>query len=96
MKTSPSEKKKTKAQLKRERQEALGKCRALIDKKGEPGECKNWATDENGYCGVHFASEMNRMTAEAVRLLARQDLEERIEKYIAWTEEHPHVWDKMP
>lgn len=70
----------------------FGKCIAFVgDKTPEP--CSRWAFDAKGYCGQHYIS-MTEAARKAERIaIAQQELSYRIDAYIAYTAEHPSIWD---
>lgn len=80
------------------RKEALGKCVAMTGDR-EPEPCRNWAVDRydgRGFCGQHYASAVNRGIRAAREAAKRAELDARIDAFIAWTKDHPSVWDAMP
>lgn len=85
----------TKALCSAARREAMGKCVALTGDK-EPNPCTHWATSmvgERGYCGTHAGVYLNNQI-EATRAAAKRFLlDERIDTYMTWRDEHPSVWD---
>lgn len=85
----------TKALCSAARREAMGKCAAMTDDK-EPTPCSHWATSmvgERGYCGTHAGSILNA-TIERERAARKKTLlDERIDTYMTWRDEHPSVWD---
>ncbi len=76
--------------------EARGRCVALTEKETE---CTNWATDEfeeRGYCGQHYGARVNaalEARRQAAKMARRAEV---IERFMAWTQGHPSVWDRMP
>lgn len=75
--------------------EARGRCASLTDAETP---CKNWATDDYdglGYCGSHFASRVNAAVKAKKEAARMAEVNARIDAYMAWTKEHPSVWDSM-
>jgi hypothetical protein len=78
-------------------QEARGRCASLV-RDGE-GECRNWGTDPHAdrwWCGQHIASILlaeDKARREAAR---KARLDSDIDVHMAWTAEHPSVWDVRP
>lgn len=60
--------------------------------KGEPRPCTNNAQDEAGWCGVHFASEVERQRRAEKQAVITAELNARIEAHIAMTEADPWWW----
>ena len=70
----------------------FGKCVAFVgDRTPEP--CSRWAFDAKGYCGQHYVSMTEAARRKEAIAIAQQALEYRIDAYIAYTREHPSVWD---
>ena len=77
----------------------LGSCQQMIDSKNEPYPCTNWAVDRidgRGYCGQHIASVARAADEQVRQTKVRAEMNAHIDRYIAWRELHPSVWDKMP
>lgn len=75
--------------------EARGRCAAMT---GKAEECTNWAVDEfegKGYCGQHYASRVNDAIKRERETERRQRIDQSIERFLAWTAEHPSVHDRM-
>lgn len=83
MAKTATERKPTKKQLLDELHLRLGKCRALIEDKKEPRPCTNWAINERGWCGQHYASAVERELREERKAAAKAELLARIDEYIA-------------
>lgn len=81
------------AACERARQELLGRCRALTK---DAGECGKWATDEAGYCAQHFEAVRNAELRADRAAVRKAKLDAGIERFLAWTKDHPSVWDVMP
>ncbi len=80
----------TKAQAIAIRRAELGKCKAMLADKKEPRQCTNWAVDEKGYCGQHYAIEIEK-TLKTTREAARKaEMIEKIDAYLARTGQKPH------
>jgi hypothetical protein len=77
----------------------MGQCTEMIGDKGEPYPCKNWAIDRiegRGYCGQHIGAVARSADERARRRERQSALDKRIDIYLAWTADHPSVWDQMP
>ena len=48
-----------------------GRCVALVEGKGEPHACTNWAVAEDGWCGQHFIA-LHEKTIRKAREAERQ------------------------
>lgn len=71
----------------------FGACKAMVEPKGkEPRQCSNNALEEDGWCGVHFASEIERIRKAERAALVSADLNARIEAHIAMTAANPLWW----
>lgn len=67
----------------------------MVEPKGsQPRPCTNNALDEAGWCGVHFASEMERQRKAERQAVITAELNERIEAYIAMSAADPWHWLK--
>lgn len=76
----------TKAQLLAELHARLGQCRAMIPgktKQAEPRPCTNWAINERGYCGQHYASEVEKQLQSERAAVRKAELLAQIDAYIA-------------
>lgn len=86
----------SKAACEKARRVALGQCSAMLD---ESRQCDHWGTDrveERAYCGQHLRSVV--MAADNARrtATARDAMNERIDRALAWHATHPSVWDPLP
>lgn len=53
------------------------------NKRAEPYPCRNWAVNERGYCGVHYATEVERELKAERAASARELLLAGIDAWIA-------------
>ncbi len=70
----------------------------MIEAKGEPYPCTHWAidkVDDRGYCGQHIASVIRAEFEKGLKTRSRAEVNERIDRYLAWREKHPSVHDRM-
>lgn len=95
MTKTATEPKPTKAALLAELHARLGRCRALVGKRGERS-CRHWAVDEAGYCGAHIEAALARADIERRKEEAKAELEDRIDEVLAWHAAHPSVHEPMP
>lgn len=73
----------------------FGQCVAVVGDR-EPTPCTRWAVSEQGLCGQHYASVIER-ARKAEREAARMaDINARVDAYIAWVKDHPSVHDNPP
>ncbi len=80
------------------RKVAMGQCDEMIEAKGEPYPCKNWAIEkvgERGYCGQHIASVIRAEDDRQRQNKRRTEMDARIDDYMAWRQRNPSVWDRM-
>jgi hypothetical protein len=71
----------------------FGQCRAMVaDKKG-PHQCSRWAGGDEGLCGQHLVAEIEASIRSKHIAIAEAELSYRIDAYIAYTAEHPSIWD---
>lgn len=78
--------------------EKLGRCTELTQAK-EPTACGKWAGSlvmGRGVCDQHAEKLLNDARTIEKRREAQAILENRLDDYIAWTTEHPSVWDARP
>jgi hypothetical protein len=61
-------------------------------KGGEPRPCTNNAQEQNGWCGVHFASEIERIRRAEQQAVTTAKMNERIEAHIAMSAADPWFW----
>lgn len=77
---------------------ALGPCSAFVGER-EPHPCGKWAVvvlGDQPLCGQHAnaaALQVDQAGREARR---RAVINARIDRYLAWTADHPSVHDRMP
>jgi hypothetical protein len=86
----------TKAACERARRIELGQCQETTGDR-EPTPCRHWAVEIIGdrrVCGQHARSVAIRVDIERRRAAKRADLDRRLDEYVAWTAEHPSVWDQ--
>ena len=84
-----AEKKPTKAQLLAIHRAKVGKCIAMLAGK-VPRQCTNWALDEKGYCGQHYASEIERVTRAAREAARKAEMIAGIDAYLEAHGQAPH------
>lgn len=70
----------------------FGQCRAMVDDKAAPHPCTRWAVSETGWCGQHYASEVERERREQRETKRRDELNARIDAHIAMAQENPWFW----
>lgn len=75
---------------------AIGQCVSMI---AEDRQCGNWGIDkvnDRPYCGQHLNSVF--LAADAARREAarKEDIDQRVDTYMAWVALHPSVNDPMP
>lgn len=81
------------------RQIELGQCSEMIEKRGEPYPCPHWAVEQvagRGYCGMHVGSVIRAEDERQRKAKIRAGMDSDIGRYLAWRQEHPSVWDRMP
>jgi len=61
-------------------------------KGGDPRPCTNNAMEADGWCGVHWASEVERQRRAVKQAAITADLNARIEKHIALCAADPMWW----
>lgn len=85
----------SKAACEKARRTALGPCKALVGDK-DPQPCNHLAVDEDGYCGTHLDVLVRKLEGTWMeRRLAekRAELDRRITEFLAFSADHPSVWD---
>ena len=71
----------------------FGNCKAMVEPKGgDPRPCTNNALEDDGWCGVHWVSEVERRRRAARQTAITADLNARIEKHIAMCNADPWWW----
>jgi hypothetical protein len=63
-------------------------------KGGEPRPCTNNAQEQNGWCGLHFASEIERLRRAERQAVITNEMNQRIEAHIAMSATDPWWWLK--
>lgn len=76
----------------RAQQMRFGQCRVMVGDR-EPSPCTRWAVNDNGLCGQHYASELERERRAKRAAVISAAMAERIEAYLSWTAKHPSVHD---
>lgn len=77
---------------------ALGPCSAFVGER-EPHPCGKWAVvvvGDQPLCGLHANAAALRLDQRGRELRRRAEINTRIDRYLAWTADHPSVWDRMP
>ena len=85
----------SKAACEQARRVAMGQCQEMSGSR-EPTPCARWATEEidgRKVCGQHANMLVLRVDHRRREQLRLDDLNRRIDEYLAWVAEHPHVWD---
>jgi hypothetical protein len=76
----------------------MGQCTAMVDGRNEPHPCTHWAIekiDERGYCGQHLNSVVLAKYESDRKTRIVTEMNDRIDAYMTWRNEHPSVWDRM-
>jgi hypothetical protein len=86
----------SKSACERARREALGPC---VELTGSGESCSHLGierVEERSYCGQHLNSVL--LEADRSRRAAQRkaELDERIDRFMAWSSNHPSVWDRPP
>jgi hypothetical protein len=51
------------------------------------------ATGEEGWCGQHVISELERERRESHIAIRQAELDRRVDRFMEWVKDHPSVWD---
>jgi len=89
----------TKAACEAERRAARVRCEGLLqEERGnrEPRQCVRLVDPPERYCSQHFVAAETERRETAKETARREDLDRRIADYMAWTADHPSVWDRRP
>jgi hypothetical protein len=70
----------------------FGPCKALVGNEN-PHPCTRMATGEEGWCGQHVISELERERRESHIAIRQAELDRRVDRFMEWVKDHPSVWD---